>query len=297
MNLLTLKYYKNVVESRSISKVAESESISQSALSQIIQRLEDELGHKLLKRSNKGVVPTDIGMIVYKYACTHLRTQVLMLEEIQSTMSDQHTVRINGYPSFINYSLPCVIHKVKKCFPNLHFELHSKDNEESISDIFRELTDISFVHEKPCDERLDATFIGKEKMVLVANKNLRIPEMIKVCDLNKYHFVLLNDSFDMRRFLSHRMPQIQGRSPLNILFEVDNIAAVKSALANHNCISILPYMSIKKELYDKELKIIQIQDLDIDYDIYLTTKLRNSEIQPLLPVIDYFIKTGNSDFC
>ena len=63
MNLTALEYFREIVESRSISKVATNRHISQSALSQNIHKLEDELGFMLLERSNKGVEPTEAGRI------------------------------------------------------------------------------------------------------------------------------------------------------------------------------------------------------------------------------------------
>jgi DNA-binding transcriptional LysR family regulator len=69
MNINALKYFRRVVDSKSISKVSQNSFISQSALSQMIQRLESEIGYQLLKRSNKGVSLTDMGAVVYKYSC------------------------------------------------------------------------------------------------------------------------------------------------------------------------------------------------------------------------------------
>ncbi len=51
---------------------------------------------------------------------------------------------------------------------------------------------------------------------------------------------------------------------LNIMFEIDSIGAAKSSVSNNLGISFLPYMSIKKELYQKEFKLIEIEDFDLD---------------------------------
>jgi len=106
MNISALRYYKEVVETQSISKVAQNSHISQSALSQMMQKLEAELGYQLLNRSNKGVHPTEMGKIVYKYSGTMIRIHEKMLDELISSKNQLENVRINGYGSFINYSLP-----------------------------------------------------------------------------------------------------------------------------------------------------------------------------------------------
>ena len=74
MHIQYLDYFYKVAIAGNISKVANSEHISQSALSQQISKLEDNLGYKLLERSNKGVELTDKGMIVLKYTDNILRT-------------------------------------------------------------------------------------------------------------------------------------------------------------------------------------------------------------------------------
>lgn len=149
MNISALKYYKEVVETQSISKVAQNSHISQSALSQMMQKLEAELGYKLLNRSNKGVYPTDLGKVVYKYSGIMIRIHEKMIDELISHQHHMENVRINGYGSFINYSLPCIMYKIKKKFPKYKFELHSKTNEESFNDLINEVVDIGFVNEGP----------------------------------------------------------------------------------------------------------------------------------------------------
>ena len=68
MNIEYLRFFYEVASVKSISKVANNSHISQPALSQQIHKLEDNLGYKLLDRSNKGVQLTEAGKIVEKYA-------------------------------------------------------------------------------------------------------------------------------------------------------------------------------------------------------------------------------------
>lgn len=298
MNISTLKYFKLIVENQNISKVAENESISQSALSQIIQRLENDLGFKLLNRSNKGVHPTDMGEIVYRYADLLLRMYDKMLEEIQSTQHQVRSVRVTGYPSFINYSFPCVIHKLKKQFPHLRFELRGNNNEDSISDLIQEISDLSFVCQRFDDDRIETLPIGKERMVLVANYKSNIPTSIPLNQLGRYDLILLDDAFNLREVLFNKLKR-EGlpESSINILFEVDSIAAAKSAILNHSGISFLPYMSVKKELYERSFKIIEIEHFDMDYNIYLCIKKEKDAPHPYKAVIDYIMRDAKNDFC
>jgi len=298
MNIGTLKYFKEIVETKSISKAAQNSHISQSALSQIIQKLESELGYKLLNRSNKGVYPTEMGKIVYKYSGTILRIYQKMEDELYSRKQKLEVVRINGYPSFINYSLPCILYKIKKKFPNYKFEVHSKTSEESFNDLTNELTDLGFVSEEPNDDRLDYSYIGKEKIVLAACSKNNIPDKISVKDLKKYEFIILDDSYPINTSLRKKLKDVNHKyEDLNVLFEVDSIGAAKSSLSNNFGLSFLPYMAVKKELYEKEFKLIEIEEFSLDYDMYLASKKDAAHATSLNPIIDYFIKSGTSEFC
>lgn len=298
MNLSTLRYYRSIVDARSISKVAQSENISQSALSQIIQKLEDEIGHQLLIRSNKGVQPTDIGHTVYDYAVTFTRMEEKMYEEIRSSQSQVSTVRLSGYSSFMNYSLPCVIHKLRSQFPNLRFELFNMSQEESVNDLIRGLTDLCFVRNQPQDSRILAKFIGKEKVVLVAPNKRNYPSSMPLQKLAHFNLVLLDASYGIQAIMEKLLKSVDmTMEDLNILFEADTISGVKTAIASNGALGILPYMSVKKELYDKEFKEITIDGFDPGYDIYLAARRDDHQIGMLSPLIDFFQTTASSDFC
>lgn len=298
MNISTLRYFKEIVETQSISKVAQNSHISQSALSQIIQKLESELGYQLLNRSNKGVHPTEMGKIVYKYSGTMIRIYKKMEDELYFRKQKLENVRINGYPSFINYSLPCILYKIKKKFPMYKFELHSKTSEETFNELLNELTDLGFVSEEPCDPQLDYNYIGKEKIVLAVCGKNNIPDKINVMDLKKYDIVLLDDSFPINIILRKKLRNLGLKlDEMSIMFEVDSIPAAKSTITNNLAVSFLPYMSIKKELYLKEFRIVEIEDFDLDYNMYLASKKDSTHAEALEPIIDYFIKSGTSEFC
>lgn len=298
MNILALKYFKEIVESKSISKVAQSGHISQSALSQMVQKLESELDYQLLNRSNRGVYPTEMGEIVYKYCGTIIQIHEKMKDELRFNEQKLSNVRINGYASFINYSLPCILYKIKKKFPMYKFELHSKNSDESFTDLLNEVTDLSFVSEKPLDDRIYADYIGKEKVVLAVNYDSSIADVIKVEDLLKHEFVLLDKSSSIQGFLKKKLKEVDLTiEDMKVMFEVDSIGAAKSSIRNNLGLSFLPYMAIKKELYEKEFRIVEIEDFELSYSIYLASRKDRRNSEGLSLIIKYFVESGTSEFC
>ena len=67
INLNLLKYYYEVVKEKNITKAAEKCFITQPAMTRAIKDLEMQLNTKLLERSQKGVIPTNEGMILFSH--------------------------------------------------------------------------------------------------------------------------------------------------------------------------------------------------------------------------------------
>ena len=68
MELYALQVFATVVGERSFSRAAEKLLRTQPAVSLALQRLETELGEKLIDRSAKGLVMTDAGRTVLDFA-------------------------------------------------------------------------------------------------------------------------------------------------------------------------------------------------------------------------------------
>ena len=63
MTIEELRWMTRLFETRNMSKAAETLFVSQPALSQCVRRIEEQLGFKLFTRSNKGLEPTEKGLL------------------------------------------------------------------------------------------------------------------------------------------------------------------------------------------------------------------------------------------
>ena len=68
MNLQEIRYLVAVAEHRHFGRAAEACNVSQPTLSSQIRKLEDELGVKLLERTNKRVELTSAGLQILQHA-------------------------------------------------------------------------------------------------------------------------------------------------------------------------------------------------------------------------------------
>ena len=95
MRISTLRYFYEVAQIKSISKVAANFHISQPALSNQLFKLESEFGEKLFERSNRGVELTEKGEILYQYAKEIIMQYDNLLQDMKSESHDQRKIKIN----------------------------------------------------------------------------------------------------------------------------------------------------------------------------------------------------------
>jgi len=298
MNIDSLKLFQRVVKAKSISKVANRAHISQSALSQMINRIEDTLGHKLLNRSNKGVFPTDMGQVVMKYSENIILNYEKMIQDMERLEKKMDTVRINATWSLVNYSLPCILYRVKRMYPTHKYELVSSSNDNTLRDIQNDICDLGFVSGEVNDDSLYVHRVGMEKVVLVSAFNHDIPDKIHFEDLMKHEFVTLKNIDSINSCLNRELAQAGlGFDDLNIIFDVDSISAVKASIENNYGVSFLPYTAVKRELYERRYKLIEVEGLNMDYDIHLVSKPLNKISPSVRESVETLIEIGREGFC
>ncbi len=298
MHIEYLKYFCEVASIRSISKVAISSHISQPALSQQIQRLEDSLGYKLLERSNKGVELTEAGIIVAKYAKNLIKTYDNMTEDLATINKRNGTIRIEACPTMATYALPCTIYKIKEHFSNYDYNLTSNLSEQIESNILSDICDVGFIQGKPNDSELINSKIGTDRMVLAASIDFNIKDEITLGELKGYPLVMIHEKDKCRKQIDDSFKEHGfDINNYNILFSLDSTESVKSSVLKGHGLSILPYISIKQELYSKQLKIINIVDVDLYYDIYIVYKKDHDMNKRIKGFIHFLKEIGEKSFC
>ena len=299
MHLDAMRYFLMVVEEKSISKGAARAHISQSALSQTIQKLEEDLGHQLMIRSNRGISFIGAGEIVRKYAESITRGYDRMLEELSLSAETQHYVNISGTFSLAAYSLPCMLYKIKKKFPKHQYGLDAKAAEDIIRDVREGMTDLGFV-DVVADEQEELVFslMGKERVVLIAKADYPVADSIAVRDLFNIEMIMCTMNRKASDHLDEALKAVDRRlENLNILYYADSLSAVKSSVLNGFGMAFVPYESIKYELYEKMIKLVTVEGINLDYDIYMVTRKPKEMPLPAKISRDYLLEVGIKSFC
>lgn len=299
MNITSLKTYVYAVKYKSLSKAAEAMYLSQSAVSQQIKSLEFLLSIKLLERSHQGVVPTLLGNVVYQHAEKILSYYSQMSAEIENLQNDDKKIRIISTPVMYSYALPCLLYHIKEKYPNYNLIVDTMSSESIEDKILQGVSDIGFIVGKPKDKTLKVKKVFTDQVVLVASNDSDIPEKISCDDIYKYPLFMLSNACKTRGIISEYLKGIGiNVERIKTLFDLNSTESMKMSILHGYGLAFVPYMGIKKELYNKQLRVVELENFSLENDYYLIRLGKDEHIDlKFLELISYIEKTFKETIC
>ena len=136
MDLRQLEMFKAVAEAGSFTAAGQQLRVAQSAISRKISLLEEELGTRVFRRTNKRVFMTPAGEAL-------LRSSGRVFQELQHAVLEvsdlagmkQGVLRIGSGLTACMYLLPPVIEKFKALYPNVKVQVVTGTTEAIIPQI------------------------------------------------------------------------------------------------------------------------------------------------------------------
>ncbi|WP_440957476.1 LysR family transcriptional regulator [Oceanicaulis sp. LC35] len=123
-DLSDLMTFLAVAETRSFTKAAVRLSTSQSAVSQVVRRLEDRLGVRLLTRTTRNVAPTEAGRRLaerLRPALDEIEAELETLDQIRSTPAG--LLRITATRDSAHDLLEPVVSQLMQDYPDIEVEI------------------------------------------------------------------------------------------------------------------------------------------------------------------------------
>lgn len=278
MRIDHLQTFLKVVEDGSISKVAEEMNISQSALSQQIKNFEEYLKTPLLDRGPNGVVPNTCGKIVYRHAQQLSATWKDMELAVHEALSSSLVFKIAATPNIYSYALPCTLFHIRNRFPDFVLDIEMMSSQQVEQHILNGFADIGFVIGAPETQSLYRKKVFTDKMHLVQGEQSITPQSIACSELLEYPLMMLSQRHRTRQLLDKYLKMIGIKtSELKILYELNSTESLKMSTIHGFGLSFAPYMSIKKELYNQQLNIVQLDCFDLESEYYLIRKEKSND--------------------
>lgn len=246
--------FMKVIDKESFTKAAQELGYTQSAVSQMIQSLEDELSTTLIARSRKGVALTPDGEEFFPYI-TNVYNSYRELTEKSKEMQglESGNIRIGAFASVSCHWLPQLMKDFKQMYPSVHFQLQQGEYSSIAQYIKEGSVDFGFVNPKVA-KGLQTVPLQEDEMlaVLPVDHPLADQPIVTLEDLSKEPFILLEEGE-----LSEPLEIFEenGLRP-NIQYRVHDDYTIMAMVENGLGISILPQLILNKVSYRLAIKKI-----------------------------------------
>lgn len=156
-----------IVDTGSFVAAAEHLKQTPSGMSRSLTRLEAKLGVTLLERTTRKLKLTQEGQQFLIKARKILNELNAAEEDLQK--SDQGTaglIRIDSATPFVLHVIAPLMHKFRKCYPDIEIEINSNDQ---VIDLLQHKTDVAFRFGELNDSSLHAKLVCKSRLYIVAS--------------------------------------------------------------------------------------------------------------------------------
>jgi len=297
MNLDYLKTFYTTVKENSISKTAKLLHMSQPGVSVQLQALEKELGFELLVRSNKGVVLTEAGKIVYDYAVSLLSIRKDIDRDLNSLRTQIQEMIVSSCTTVGSYALPCSLYLFKKKYPNTKVLLDICNSECVINNLVNKTCHIGIVQEQPCLPGIESIKIASCNLHLVCSKNITKYQTVSLKELAELPLIIREKGSGTRQSLENELQRLgMSLDQMNIVLELTSSEAIKTAIFSGRGYAILPDLSVKHELESGALNNIHIDGANFKTDFHLAFLKENPPKGSEKNFYD-FIKSAKRGFC
>ena len=270
MNIRDLDFFIKVYECRSISIASEKLFISAQGLSNVISRLEQELGCSLFNRDRAGSVPTVCGEAFYKYAVNTKSEYERMITEIEHlSRAEKGVIRI-GYSFGVMSGLTMnITQEFQNKYPE--YELDFAEMPDKIVEelVLSEELDIGFAAYVDKD-KFEYDLINESEILFVPIKDSRFyeRESVSIREIADEPLTLRNRNFATTRIMMQEFEKY-GADPeimLNTGGILRSLKLRKDGMANTVIID-----SVAAQIESDEMRTIPFTE-ELKWPLYIITK-------------------------
>ena len=247
--------------------------MSQSAVSQQIQALERRYGVTLFDRGSKGATLTEPGHILYEKA-----TRILEIEdEINQEFDDLRGLKggelhVGASTTVGNYLMPFYLGEFRQRYPEVKVSLIVENTRIIEDQLLAGLFPLAVVEHDVQNPSLVRESIEKDELVLFVSPRHRWANRDSVSkdELMQEPFITRELGSGTREVIEDALAK-EGIPKLNVVMELGNSSAIKTAVAAGLGVSMLSRRAVHAQLQGRLLKQVAVKDVTLKRDFYLIT--------------------------
>ncbi len=248
LNFHHLRLFQAIAHQGSLTKAASQLNLSQSALSVQVQKLEEQLGHRLFERRGKRLLLTEAGRIALDYADTIFQSGREMLSTLQGRKHAMQVLRV-GAPTTLsrNFQLEFVRPLIGR--PGVELVLRSGTMHELMTQLEAHALDVVLATtavRRDAGSELHSHLLDQQPVSLVSRPRAVTPPFRFPEDLQHEKVLLPSLASDIRLGFDRVLAQA-GIRPA-ILAEVDDMAMLRLLARESPGVTVVPPIVVKDEL-------------------------------------------------
>ena len=254
-----LKLFRDIAQSKSVSRGASLNGISQSAASQYLQELERRMEVALLDRTTRPLALTPAGKLFYDLCRDALRREEQFQVQLENLKGfAEGTVRVASIYSIGLSEMSRLQEEFAARFPHAQLHVDYLRPDKVYESVLADQADLGLVSYPEHAKDLAVIPWREEEMTVAAPPShpLAAKPVLLPADLDGQDFVGFDDELMIRRELDHffREHSIEIR----LAMQFDNIQMIKEAVALGSGISILPARTMQAEIAQGRLVSIPL---------------------------------------
>jgi DNA-binding transcriptional LysR family regulator len=276
MELYSLQVFLTVATERSFSRAAEKLLRTQPAVSLALQRLEQELGEKLIDRSGKDLILTDAGRTVLDYARRFQSLQQEMENSIAELRDNSAGRLIIGANESTTLYLLRHIERYRELYPKVKVQVRRMLSSKIPNELLDGNLELGVISFDPGDERLRSKVIYSDALAFVVSPRHRLAhrKTVSLTELGAEVFIAHNvvspyREVVLREFQAHKVP-------LRMEVEMPTIETIRKLVQSDLGVAFLPRMCVEQEIEQGTLCEVRVKEMHVERKIRLVYPTRRA---------------------
>jgi len=279
-----------VAKELNITRASEKLLISQPAITQTINKLEEQLNTKLFIRQSRGLTLTKMGELLFdevKQALTHFQMIERMVEEEENLLRGEIVIGVGTHLSKTLLLEP--ITKFYEKYPNVKIKLIDKSSEELLKDLTLSQIDMVIGQSKKINnDQIVYRELLKEIYVFVCHKdyykkiNAKQPNALSKDNLKQHTFIASTSGASVRV----KFDQINEKYAFNITPQIEVTGHNMSIelISKKIGIGFLPEYLVEENVNSGEFVVLPIikEQTPLEYGYYVNKKTMSRAVREFL---------------
>jgi DNA-binding transcriptional LysR family regulator len=270
LDLFQLETFVAVAEEKSFSRAAGRLHRTQPSVSQVIAKLEAELGETLLERSAGSL--TDAGEVLLEYAqkMLNLRKDAgAALVDLRSLHKGRLDLAANEYTCL--YLLP-VLDAFRREHPRIKVAVQRSLASKIADELLSHTVELGVVSFRPEDPQVISTVVYRDELMCVMSPAHALAKAgkVSIARLGRESFVAHNVPSPLRQRVIAAFQR--HKTPLQMEVELPSLEAIKRFVQRGNGVAMVPRLTVESELEAGTLVAVQVPELHVERKLRLVRR-------------------------